>query len=88
MLESQGREERHGKTAPRSIAAEDMALFSFSAVSGSESDALPLSLIRNIVWIDPQGQPLNDVLIEYHLCKDIEAHVNLLEELAYEKVLS
>jgi len=87
VLESHSREEHEGKNTLPAMASGEMAQFSFTPASGSEWEARPLSLIRNIVWVDLQRQPMNDVLIEYHLCEDIEAHVNLLDVLAYGKVL-
>jgi hypothetical protein len=46
-----------------------------------------MSLIHNVVWLDPQGTATNDVSIDYFLCQDIETHVKLYEEPAYQKVL-
>lgn len=86
VLESQGEGPSHVGTVPN-VAAAGMDQFSFVPVSGTEADALPLSLVRHVVWLDTQGRAMNDVLIEYHAFHDIQAHVNLLEELAYGKVL-
>ena len=86
VLESQGEGPSHVETVPN-VAAAGMDQFSFVPVSGTEADALPLSLVRHVVWLDTQGRAMNDVLIEYHACQDIQAHVNLLEELAYGTVL-
>jgi hypothetical protein len=86
VLESQGEGASRVETIPP-LAAAGMDRFSFVPVSGSPADALPLSLVRHVVWLDTQGQAMNDVLIEYHACQDIQAHVNLVEELAYGKVL-
>lgn len=86
VLESQGEGPSLVGTVPP-LAAAGMDRFSFVPISGSPADALPLSLVRHVVWLDTQGRALNDVLIEYHACQDIQAHVNLVEELAYGKVL-
>jgi hypothetical protein len=50
-------------------------------------NAAPLSLVHNVVWLDRQARPTNDVPIDYFLWQDIEVHVNLHEEPAYQKVL-
>ena len=87
VLESQGEEELTGDSAQASFPAEDLELFSCFPVSDSEKNAAPLSLIRNVVWLDPQGTETNDVSVDFFLCQDMEAHVKFYEEPAYQKVL-
>ena len=86
VLESEGEGPSRVGTVPH-VATAGMDRFSFMPVSGTAADALRLSLVRHVVWLDTQGRAMNDVLIEYHACRDIQAHVNLFEELAYGKVL-
>jgi len=87
VLESQGEEEPAADSARAAIPASGLELFTCFPVSGSEANAAPLSLVHNVVWLDPQGVPTNDVNIDHFLCQDIDAHVNLYEEPAYQKVL-
>ena len=87
VLESQGEEELVDDLTQRPISAGGLELFSCFPVSDFEENAASLSLIHNVVWLDPQGLPTNDVSIDYFLWQDIEVHVNLFEEPAYEKVL-
>lgn len=87
VLESQGEEELTADSAQTSAPAGGLEVFTCVPVSGSEEHAAPLSLVHNVVWLDPQGMPTNDVPIDYFLWQDIEVHVNLYEEPAYEKVL-
>jgi hypothetical protein len=87
VLESQGEEELADDSAQMITPASELELFSCFPVSDSEENAAPLSLVHNVVWLDPQGVPTNDVSIDYFLWQDIEVHVNLHEEPAYEKVL-
>ena len=87
VLESQGEEERGDDSAQESILAGGLELFTCVPVCGSKENASPMSLIHNVVWLDPQGTATNDVSIDYFLCQDIDAHVKLYEEPAYQKVL-
>lgn len=85
VLESHGNEERDTNRAS-SFANETMPTYTFLPASGADEKGHPLSLVRNIVWIDRQGKPANDAAVEYYLCPDLEAHVNLDEQPAYEKL--
>ncbi len=76
-----------GEDQQAAIPIGDLEVPTCFPVSGSAEDASPMSLIQNVVWLDPQGVPTNDVTIDYFLCQDIEAHVNRYEEPAYQKVL-
>jgi hypothetical protein len=87
VLESQGEEELAVDSARTAIPASDLELFACFPVSGSEANAALLSLVNNVVWLDPQGVPTNDVSIDHFLCQDIEAHVKIYGEPAYQKVL-
>ena len=87
VLESQGEEELADNLTQMSISAGGLELFSCFPVSDFEENASPMSLIHNVVWLDPQGTATNDVSIDYFLCQDIETHVKLYEEPAYQKVL-
>jgi len=87
VLESQGEEEPTDDPEQAVISADDLEFFTCHPVSLSEEHAFSLSLVRNVVWLDTQGRAINDVSIDYVLCPDIEAHVNLREEFVYQKVL-
>jgi hypothetical protein len=87
VLESQGEEELTGDSAQTAIPASGFELFTCFPVSDSGENAAPLSLVHNVVWLDRQARPTNDVPIDYFLWQDIEVHVNLHEEPAYQKVL-
>jgi len=87
VLESYGEEERAGESAQSFRPAEGLDVFTCFPVSGSPEKASSLTLVRNVVWLDAQGASANDVSIDYFLCQDMEAHVNLREESPYQKVL-
>lgn len=59
----------------------------FFPASGSASNGQRLALFRDVVWLDDHGAPVNDIMLAYHSCPDIEAVVSLFVEPAYEKVL-
>lgn len=87
VLESRGEEELTGDCAQASDPTDGLEPFTCFPVSGSEENAALLSLIRNVVWLDPQGTPTNDASVDFFLCQDMEAHVDLGEVSPYRRVL-
>lgn len=85
VLESQGNEERETNQASF-FANEKMLTYTCIPAFGADGTGHPLALVRNTVWLDRQGKPINDAVVEYYLCPDLEAHVNLDELPAYEKL--
>ena len=87
VLESYGEEVRAGESAHSFRPANGLDMFTCFSVTGSQEKASSLTLVRNVVWLDAQGSPANNVSIDYFLCQDMEAHVNLRAESPHQKVL-
>lgn len=88
VLESQGGDSSDGyEQDGRMPAGIGPEWYSFFPASLTARNAHPLAMLRNVVWLDERGAPVNDILLRYHSCPDIEATVAMLVEPAFEKVL-
>ena len=88
VLESRGGESSDGyEQDGRMPAGIGPEWHSFFPASGSARDGHRLALLRNVVWLDEQGAPVNDIMLTYYCCPDIEAIVAMLAEPVYEQVL-
>ena len=78
VLESQGGEASDGyEIDGRMPAGIGPEWYEFFPASLDARNSRPLAMLRNVVWLDTQGSAINDVSIDYFLCPDIEAHMNL-----------